>query len=149
MTSANQPEGYTDHGSRETFLEPPKLKSISQIIAFGDFTDNADTTGYVDLSTQLPAGALAQGWKAVVATGFTGDTTAVIQVGVSGDLDRFSSVTDQSVLAAGTVGAGVAADAADGIAAAQSIRVTVTGAADFTSIAAGSLTITVYYIDTV
>ena len=107
---------------------------------FDDFTDNADATGYVDLTTQLPAGAIPLGWRCTVATGFTGDTTAVIQVGVSGDLNRFSADTAQSVLAAATVGASsLAADACDGMNAAQTIRLTVTGGADFTSIAAGSI----------
>lgn len=124
------------------------VKSVKQTVAFGDFTDNTDATGYVDLDDQLPAGAIPLGTKAVVATGFTGDTTAVYQVGVAGDLDRFSSVTDQSVLAAGTVGTGVPADACDGIGAAQTVRVTVTGGADFGSIAAGSMTVEVFYLET-
>lgn len=122
------------------------VQTISESLAFGDFTDGGSTTGYKDWSTQLPAGAIVLGVKYVVATGFTGDTTAVVQTGVSGDVDRFSSVTDQSVLAAATVGHGVAADAHDGIGAAQTIRTTVTGAADFTSISAGAMVATLYYV---
>lgn len=138
--------GYLDLGAVKGSGDG--IKTIAQTVAFGDFTDNANTTGYVDLDVQLPAGAIPLGVKYVVATGFTGDTTAVVQTGVAGDLDRFSSVTDQSVLAAATVGHGVAADACDGINAAQTIRVTVTGAADFTSIAAGSMKVELRYIET-
>ena len=141
-------EGRVGFGQSNVDLSVPKLKYIEQALAIADFTD-VDTTGYVDLTDSLPAGAIPLGWKAVVTAGFTGDTTAVVQVGVAGDLDRFSSVADQSVLAAGTVGAGVAADANDGIAAAQTVRVTVTGTADFTSIAAGAMTLRLYYIQTV
>lgn len=130
----------------DTGLSSSEVKTISESLAFGDFTDNANTTGYKDWSAQLPAGAIVLGVKYVVATGFTGDTTAVVQTGVSGDLDRFSSVTDQSVLAAGTVGHGVAADAHDGIGAAQTIRTTVTGASDFGGISAGAMVATLYYI---
>jgi hypothetical protein len=132
-----------------SMLAVPKPGSLSEVVAFGDFTDNEDTTGYIDLATQIPAGAIPIGFKAVVATGFTGDTTAVVQVGVAGDLDRFSAVTDQSVLAAATVGATVPTDACDGMNAAQTVRVTVTGGADFSSISAGSMTVTLYYLQTV
>jgi hypothetical protein len=127
----------------------PLLRKItSQSLAYGDFTDNEDATGYIDVTTQLPAGALPLGFKAVVTTGFTGDTTATIQVGVATDLDRFSLNTDQSVLAAASVGSLAATDGADGMNAAQTIRVTVTGGADFTSISAGVMTVEVYYIAT-
>ena len=130
-------------------LLAPRLSYVKQNLTIGDFTDNTDATGYADLTDQLPAGAIPLGFKAKVNTGFSGDTTAVIQVGVSGDLDRFSSVVDQSVLAAASVGAGAPADAADGLNAAQTIRVTVTGGADFGSITAGELVVWVYFIESV
>jgi len=132
-------------------LAVPKVVALAtQTLGYASFTDNTDATGYIDSTgSQIPAGAIVLGFKAVVATGFTGDTTAVIQVGINGDLDRFSAVTDQSVLAAATVGASGASDAQDGMNAAQTIRVTVTGGADFTSISAGSMVVTVYYIATV
>lgn len=150
-------KGYINNGTAlaPDWIEesgiPDSIGVISETVAIGDFTDNEDTTGYVDLSEQLPAGAIPLGWKAVVSTGFTGDTSAVLQAGVSGDLDRFSAVTDQSVLAAGTVGASSLgqSDVLDGIGGAQSIRLTVTGAADFSSISAGELTFYQYYLRTV
>jgi len=122
------------------------LKSIvSQSLEFGTFTDNTNTTGYIDITTDLPALAVPVAWKAVVATGFAGDTTAVMQVGITGDLDKFSGVVTSACLAAGTVGAmaqtDVALSSAD-----QTIRVTVTGAADFGSITAGSMIVTLYYL---
>lgn len=125
-----------------------RVKSIKQTVAFGDFTDGGGAAGTIDLDEQLPAGAIPLGVKYVVATGFTGDTTAVVKTGVSGDDDRFSSVTDQSVLAAGTVGHGVPADACDGIGAAQTVRVTVTGGADWGSVAAGSMEVELFYLET-
>lgn len=122
------------------------IEGLAQTVDITDFTDNAGTaTGYVDLRA-LPKNALVLGWKAVVTTGFTGDATAVIQVGVSGDLNRYSAVTDLSVLAAGTVGASVSNDANVLALTAATPRVTVTGGADFTSITAGAMTVTVYYI---
>ena len=128
-------------------LAIPKYGVITQTVAFGEFTD-VDTKGHIDLTTPMPKGAIPLGCKFVVATGFTGDTTAIVQAGVSGDTDRFTLNTDQSVLAAATVGSLPATDGADGMAAAQTIRVTVTGGADFTSISAGSMTVSVFYIET-
>lgn len=124
------------------------ISKIVQTVAIGDFTDNTDTTGYVDLDDKLPAGAIPLGTKIEVTTGFTGDTTAVVQVGIAGDLDRFTLNTDQSVLAAATVGSLPATDGCDGMNAAQTVRVTVTGGADFGNISAGSMIVTLYYART-
>ena len=128
------------------FADDVHLKSItSQTLDFDDFTDNTNTTGYIDITTKLPALAVPIAWKAVVSTGFTGDTTATMQVGVSGDLDKFSGVTTNSCLAAGTVGA-MALNSVALSSSEQTVRVTVTGAADFTSITAGSMVVTLYYL---
>ncbi|MGR3219622.1 MAG: capsid cement protein [Candidatus Anammoxibacter sp.] len=126
----------------------PRVNVISESVAFGDFTDGGSTTGLIDLTPKLPAQAIPLGFKADVTTGFSGDTTAVIQVGISGDVDRFSIKTDQSVLATGKVGSLPATDGADGMDAEQTVRVTVTGGADFTSIDAGVMIIYVYYLAT-
>jgi hypothetical protein len=123
---------------------------IAETVTQAEFTDNAGTaTGYVDLATALPAGVSVSGWQAVVTTGFTGDTTAVMQVGVSGNVDRFTQVTSGSVLAAGTIGSDAPAVSGDPsyIETATTVRVTVTGGADFTSISAGSMTVIVFCRD--
>lgn len=213
----------------------PDLEVLeSQILEIADFTNNEDTTGYIDVDTQLPAGAIPLGWKArtleafanadvytpadgttiafvdggagadtitdsadgfvtagfevgdtitvagstsndgdytlvdvaagtlTLATGtvtaaedgiegisFTGKSTATISVGVSGDLDRFSADTAQNVGAIGTVGAAIlAADAADGMASAQTVRVTITEGSDFDEFSEGSMILELYYIKT-
>ena len=81
----------------------------------------------------------------------TATVTGTISVGISGDIDRFSAMTTGSV--AGTAGdvvgaACIAADACKGISAAQTIRVTVTEATDFTDFTSGSLKTNLYYINT-
>lgn len=142
-------EVVVGHGQRVGERGVPKVNKIKQEnVGFSDFTDNADATGYVDLTTLLPAGAIPLGWKITVDAGFAGDTTAVVQVGVSGDLGRFSAAVDQSVLAAGVIGSAAPAAAIAGIGSAQTVRVTVTGGADFGSITAGQLDIELYYIQT-
>lgn len=119
---------------------------VSQALAFGDFTDNTDATGFIDFATDLPAKCIVLGWKAVVSAGFTGDTSAVLEVGESGATSRFSAVTSKACFAAGTVqSASVAATSECD--AATTPRVTVTSAADFTSVAAGAMVVTIYYID--
>lgn len=111
------------------------------------FTDEVGTAlGHIDLASQLPARALVLGTSVNVTEGFAGDTTAIVQVGVTGDLDRFSSVVDQSVLAISRVAMGIPTDGQDGFAAAQTVRVTVTGGADWGNITAGKMFVTIYYI---
>jgi len=117
---------------------------VSQTLEFGDFTDNGDATGYIDFDTDTPADIIVIGWEAIVATGFTGDTTAVISVGVNGDTDAFSADIAQSVFVAATVGsASLAAESYRG--AVTTVRVTVTGAADFGNISAGAMVVNFYY----
>lgn len=126
------------------------IHCLSETMLIGGFTDNAGTaTGYKDFATALPAGAQVIGWQVDVRTGFTGDTTAVVQIGVSGNLDRFSALTTVSVLAAAVLGAQAPA-ATDNtyLSADTTVRVTVTGSADFTSISAGEMDVKILYIPT-
>jgi hypothetical protein len=126
-----------------------KARSVAQTVAYTAFTDGGSTSGYVDLAVAIPAGSRFLGWQIVVGTGFTGDTTAVVQVGVSGNVDRFSQVTSGSVLVAGTIGSGSPAVSGDPnyIETDTTVRVTVTGGADFTSISAGSMTVIYFFSD--
>jgi len=122
-------------------------KVTSQALLYDAFTDNTNTTGYLDISTQIPADTIVIGWKATVATGFTGDGSAAIQVGVAGDTDAFSADTAQSVYTSSTA-VGAASLAASAFCdSATTARVTVTGGADFTSVSAGNMTVTIYYLD--
>lgn len=127
----------------------PRLDSlISQTLAYGDFTDNGDATGYIDFTTgDLPEGAIVLGWKADVTEGFTGDTTATIMVGKSGDTDAYSAETDKSVFAIDIVRS-AAQESKAACNATVTPRVTVTGASDFGNISAGAMTVTIYYLDT-
>ena len=136
----------TDYRARAIFSTVSKpTKTVSQVLDFGDFTDGGGVSGYIDFTTDdIPAGSQVTGFKAVVGTGFTGDTTAEIAVGTATAPEAFSADTEQSALAAGTVGS-AADELYSFVGAAATPRVTVTGAADFTSIAAGSMTVTVYY----
>ena len=142
-----EPDGELAIDASAIVNSPVVIAIESQSLVFSDFTDNTNTTGYIDITTQIPAGSIVLGWKAVTSVGFTGDTTAVIQVGVSGAVDKYSAVTSGSVVAAGTVGSTVKAGNVFEAAAATA-RVTVTGGADFTSITAGTMVGTLYVVKT-
>ncbi|KKN88750.1 hypothetical protein LCGC14_0246410 [marine sediment metagenome] len=130
-------------------LAVPKIGVITETVAFGAFTNETGTAlGNIDLGTDVPVGGIPLGCRFEVTTGFTGDTTAIIQCGVSSDLDRFTLNVDQSVLAAGVVGSVPATDGADGMAAVQTPRITITGGADWDNISAGELIANVYYLET-
>ncbi len=121
-----------------------KLAALVEAVALADMTDGTGTSGYKDLTAKLPIGAYVLGGKAVVATGFAGDTTAAIQVGVSGNVDAFLD-GDPSVLTPATVWG--PPDGIHLLTALTTVRVTVTGAADFTSITAGAVTVYIFYLD--
>ena len=125
----------------------PQFNVLAETVAFGDFTD-VDASGYIDFSSPIPEGSLILGWQADVKTGFTGNTTAVVQVGESGNIDRFSAKTDSSCLAADVVGTTAAAVSANQgyLASAVTPRVTVTGADDFSNISAGEMDVKILYI---
>lgn len=124
-----------------------EIHCIEQTVNKADMTDGGAAAGTISLTEQLPIGAIPMFWTADVKTAFTGDTSAVIKAGVATDDDRFSADTTQSVFAAGFVGSGVlAADALKGVGAAQTVRVTITTAADFTAAAAGKFVFRLYYL---
>lgn len=129
------------------------IACVSDSIILSDMTDNTNATGYQDFTSdtsELPAGALVLGWKAVVSTGFTStsDTsTSVIEVGISGDTDAFSADTSGSIIAAATKGSATLAASGYQAAAIQP-RVTVTEDDDFGHYETGEAVVTVYYLPT-
>lgn len=125
-----------------------QVQVITKAVTSATMTDNTDTTGFIDFATSaLPIGAIPLASQFVVTTGFTGDTTAVWKMGISGDLDRYSALTTNSCLTAITTSALVKnATAVQGTDAARTPRLTVTGGADFTSISAGAGTAKLYYL---
>jgi hypothetical protein len=126
------------------------IKSIvSQTLDYGDFTDGGGAAGSIEFDTDLPAGAIPLAWRAKATDGFTGDTSAVISVGIDGDADKYSADTAQSVFAAGTVGSLVLAAAAmqDDFATAQTPVVTVTAGTDWGAVDGGSMVVEIFYIE--
>ena len=141
---------YVDGSIDNVHLAVPKVNSsTSQALEYGAFTDLEGAIAYIDFTTdQVPAGAIPLGYKAVVATGFKGTTTAVIQVGVEGDTNKFTADITQSVFTAATVGScALAVDASNAMNAAQTIRVTVEEDNEWGDITQGSMVVTVYWLE--
>ena len=107
-------------------------------------TDGTSTSGYIDIATQIPAGSIVLGWKAVAASGFTGNGAASIQVGTPAGTGAFSTTTTGVVATATTVGsASVLATSFTGTD--TTARITITGTSDFTLITTGTATVTIFY----
>lgn len=136
---------------RRKFKADP-IRSVKIAVNPADFTDGGAASGTYDAANQqIPAGSIVLGCKINAPVGWTGDTTAVAIAGTSGDDDAFSE-TAVSVLAAAAVGYGHPAtyNTDDFLTAATTIRITVTGASDFTIFVTAGLArleVEVYYID--
>jgi hypothetical protein len=129
------------------------FRKVGQWVDYSDFTDGGGAAGTLNLSKQIPAGSFVIGSKVRVTTGFTGDTTAVMDVGISGDADRFSLTTHNILAAASNLleNADPAASGAAGLDLVTSdttVVLTVTGASDFGLITAGRLYVEVFYLST-
>jgi hypothetical protein len=130
-----------------------EIQVLRASVRVADFTDNLNTTGYIDITPNLPIGSIPLGWKATVTGAFTGDVSAVIQVGIAGTLAKYSANTAQSIFTTGVVGSmAVALDSATGLSTEKTVRVTVTSSTDFTLVKtanAGALMLELYYIKTI
>lgn len=120
---------------------------VSQTLDHAAFTDGGSASGYIAFTTGvIPANSLVLGWKAVVSEAFTCSSTCTATVGPTGDKDSWT-VGDPSVAAIGTVGA--QADFTDSecfVTAATVPYVEVTEDSDFGDVTAGTMVVTIYYL---
>lgn len=121
------------------------LQCITETVARSAFTDGGSTSGTYNLKTQIPANAWALQTVLTDVTGFTGDTSAVIIVGDGTDTDRYNTGTPSVFTTAQAIDLGVPSGTKIHTAA-KTVTITVTSAADFTNVTAGSLTIRLYYL---
>lgn len=122
------------------------VQKRTQTVTFSEFTDGGGASGTFDLTDTVPVGATFLYMAVTAVTGFTGDTTAVMIIGDGSDTDRYNTGTIDVFT---TIANGIAAGDPSGTryhATAGTVTLTVTGAADFTSIAAGSVTIEQYFL---
>lgn len=140
--------GYsiTPPAGKALTLNGVQIKKITQTVLFSQFTDGAGTSGTFALSEPIPVGAIVLHSCLTNIVGFAGDTSAVITVGDGTDVDRYNTSTP-SVFA--SIAYGIALGIPSGVqyhAAQKTVTLTVTSAADFTSVSAGSVTIEIYYL---
>lgn len=122
-----------------------KLVSFQQFVTRAQFTDGGGAAGTFSLNVSIAAGDRFAFALITNITGFTGDTSAVITVGDGTDVDRYNTGTPSVFTTASQgVDMGVPSGTAWHTAAATPV-LTVTSAADFTNVTAGSLTITLFY----
>jgi hypothetical protein len=118
---------------------------ISQRVAYTDFTDGGGAAGTLALANQIPSGAKVTETHVTNVTGFAGDTSAVIIVGVAaGDTDRYNTGTPSIFTTVDAAIMGIPSGIREHTAA-TTVTVTVTSAADFTAVNAGAFTIHIFY----
>lgn len=111
------------------------MQYITKTAAAASMTDSG-TTGTIDFATgSLPANTIPISSEFNCTVAFSGDTSAVWKLGVSGTLDAFSATTTNSCFTAIKTGSNVtAATAMVGSDAARTPRLTVTTGSDFTTV---------------
>lgn len=123
------------------------ITKISETVLFSQFTDGGAAVGtYTSPTLVFPVGSTVLCSAITAITGFTGDTSAAITIGDGSDADRYNTGTP-SVFTTATNG--IATGVASGVKyhdTAKSVVLTVTSGTDFTSVAAGSVTVSIYYI---
>jgi hypothetical protein len=118
---------------------------LQETVSYSDFTDGGSTAGTYTFTDTIPAGARVMGCEIKAITGFTGDTSAAITIGDGSTADRYNTGTPNVfATAAAGVDAGVVSGTAWNATAITPV-LTVTSNADFTSVAAGQVTVRIYY----
>ena len=130
-----------------TLTVPTRVVALSYYeetgITYSQFTDGGSTAGTYQVKFELPVGWFTAYTQLVDLVGFTGDTTAAVTVGDGSDVDRYNAGTPSVLTTTSRLDLGVPSGVRF-IATANRPTITVTGGADFTSIAAGSLTLRIY-----
>jgi len=131
------------------------IRKIAQWVSYGDFTDGGGTDGTLALTDTIPAGSFIFGTKVKVVTGFTGDTTCVMDIGDGSDADLFSYTTHNIYTAAdnlvegcdsssgGSTGTGIVPVTSE-----TTVTLTTTSGSDWGAVTAGRMLVEVFYFST-
>lgn len=123
------------------------LKKISISVDIDDFTDGGAAVGTYIHNVAIPAKATVLFAALTSVVGFAGDTSAVLTIGDGTDVDRYNT---GSINVFANANNGIAVGSPSGVLyhdAAKYPTLTVTTAADFTSVSAGTLVIDIYYVE--
>lgn len=133
-------------------LALPTVAVLTEVVTAASLVDGGAAVGTKTLTGTLPAGAVILGTKVLVTAGFAGDVSAVAILGDGITTDRYNTGTINVFATAATgVQSGKPKAANELQIAAVSPVVTVTSNADITPVLAGggSMTVSIYYIQTV
>jgi len=129
------------------------IRKVGQWIGYADFTDGGGAAGTLNLAKQIPAGSIVLATKVTITEGFTGDTSAVMIVGLTADTDRYSladvdvfSVAANKLTAPDGAEGGVYAPAL--ITEDTTVLVTITADSDWGGVTAGKAYVEVIYLST-
>lgn len=123
-----------------------EINKITATVGYAAFTDGGAAVGTYDLTEFIPAGALYLATAVTAVTGFAGDTSAAMTIGDGTDVDRYNTSTiNVFATAAGGIASGVPSGSLYH-AAQVTPKITITTAADWGSVSAGSVTIEMYYM---
>jgi hypothetical protein len=122
----------------------PGFHVISQRITFSQFTDGGSTAGTKALNEAIPEGAWVLRTKLRNLTGFTGDSSATIQVGDGTDADRYSTGTPSVFTTADAIDAGAPSGTQIHVDA-KNVTVTITSGSDWGLVTAGAATVDILY----
>ena len=145
--SANQTEIYAkvkNDGRADDYVLDEGI--IAQTVTRAQFTDGGSTSGTKDLNATIPAGCYVIKSLVTNITGFTGDTSATLIIGVTGgDTDRYNTGTP-SVFTTATQGVDVGVPSGTAWHTAAAVpTLLITSNADFTNVSAGQLTVYIFY----
>lgn len=125
--------------------QPVAPSVITKRVTRAMMTDGGAAIGTYTLADEVPIGAFVQQTILSDLTGFTGDTSATIQVGDGTDVDRYSTGTPSVFTTAAAIDLGVPSGTKIHVAAKAPV-ITVTSAADFTAVAAGAFTLRLFFL---
>lgn len=124
-----------------------RIVSYQQTVVYTELTDGGSTAGTLDLSTEIPAGAVFLRSLVTDITGFAGDTSAVLTIGDGTDVDRYNTGTP-SVFATAAAGADMGAPSGTAHhSAAKTPKLTITSGSDWGLVTAGALTVTLFWYE--
>jgi hypothetical protein len=128
-------------------LNGASLVKFSETVGYAAFTDGGAAVGTYDITAStIPVGATFLYAAVTAVTGFAGDTSAALTIGDGTDADRYNTSTIDVFTTAAN---GVAAGDPSGTryhATAATIKLTITTAADWGSVSAGSVTVEFFYL---
>ena len=123
------------------------VQKFTETVAFGAFTDGGGAAGTYDLTAgTIPVGARFMFYIITALTGFAGDTSAVLDAGDGTDVDRYNGAAIDVFTTAAN---GIEVTAPGGVLyhdTAATVTLTITTAADWGSVTAGSVTVEFYYM---